>query len=81
MQFGNLAKQDYDDKMDESSPWGNAANDPWASVNIRSNVSSSHRTYIPANSVSLLPVTLSRSTARNAWCAIQCSTYQCTAPA
>ncbi len=50
MQFGHLAKQDYDDKMDES--WGNAANDPWASLNLRSNIRSTHRTYMPAHSVS-----------------------------
>ena len=50
MHFGNLAKQDYDDKMDES--WGNAANDPWAGLNIRSNIASPHRTYNPAQSAS-----------------------------
>ena len=51
VQFGNLAKQDYDDKMDES--WGNAANDPWATLNMRSNIPPTPRTYVPAHSVSL----------------------------
>jgi len=49
VQFGNLAKQDYDDKMDES--WGNTSNDPWASLNIRSNLSSGHRAYATAHTV------------------------------
>ena len=53
VQFGNLAKPDYDDKMDES--WGNAANDPWASLNMRSNIPPTPRTYVPAHSVSLSP--------------------------
>lgn len=49
MQFGHVGKQEYDDKMDESL--GNGAMDPWASLNLR-NISSTHRTYMPAHTVS-----------------------------
>ena len=48
LQFG---KHEYDDKMDDS--WGHPANDPWGSLNMRSNLSS-HRTYAPARAVRLL---------------------------
>ena len=48
MQNGGGMDHDYGDKVDES--WGHAANNPWASVNMRSNLSA-HRTYASPHSV------------------------------
>ena len=48
MQNGGVMDHDYGDKVDES--WGHAANNPWASVNMRSNLSA-HRTYASPHSV------------------------------
>ena len=48
MQNGSGMDHDYGDKVDES--WVQGANNPWASVNMRSNLSA-HRTYASPHSV------------------------------
>ncbi|CAK0780184.1 hypothetical protein CVIRNUC_004961 [Coccomyxa viridis] len=59
MQNGGGMDHDYGDKVDES--WGHAANNPWASVNMRSNLSA-HRTYASPHST-LSPVLLTPNSA------------------